>query len=131
MSLLKELKRRHVYRMAIAYIAIGWVVLQFASIVAPTLNLPDWILTALFLIGLCGFPLALWLSWTYQLTEDGIQRAAEVTENETRTGITRGKLNRAIVTLLTIALILVLAERLILMRQASDNAEAPSNLTNP
>ena len=131
MSLLKELKRRHVLRMAVAYIAIGWVVMQFASIVTPTLDLPDWVLTALFLIGLFGFPLTVWLTWTYQLTEDGIQRAADVTEDETSTGITRGKLNRVIITLLTIALILILAERLILMRQAGDNAEAPSSLTTP
>ena len=131
MSLLKELKRRHVLRMAVAYIAIGWVVMQFASIVTPTLGLPDWVLTALFLIGLFGFPLTLWLTWTYLLTEDGIQRAADVTEDETSTGMTRGKLNRVIITLLTIALILILAERLILMRQAGDNAEAPSSLTTP
>lgn len=119
MSLINKFKHRNVFRVAIAYIAIGWVVMQFASIVVPTLNLPDWTMAALLIIGVLGFPVALWLAWSYVLTPEGVRPSDDVAHEDSASGVTRRKLNRIIITLLGIALILVLAERLILIQAAS------------
>jgi eukaryotic-like serine/threonine-protein kinase len=69
-----ELKRRHVYRVAVAYAIVAWVIIEVASVVVPELLLPAWITRALILVALLGFPLALVLAWAYDITPDGVQR---------------------------------------------------------
>jgi eukaryotic-like serine/threonine-protein kinase len=73
---LVELKKRHVYRVAVAYGVVAWVVVQAASIVVPELLLPAWITRAVIVLVLLGFPPALILAWAYDITRDGVQRAA-------------------------------------------------------
>ena len=124
MTLIRELRRRHIFRIGIAYLVVAWVVLQLVGILTPAMNLPPWISTALLYIGVLGFPLALLFAWTFVLTPEGIKRTGEVPQDESITGLTRHKLNLAIVALLTVALVLVLAERIWLSRQLE---EAPTD----
>lgn len=124
MSLVKELKRRHVFRIGLAYLALGWVVLQFANIFTPILNLPPWTESVLLWIGIVGFPVALWCAWSFEMTDAGLKRTEDVEPGESITGITRSKLNRTIVSFLIAALVLVLAERLFLMR--GQDADPPA-----
>ncbi|RPH96405.1 MAG: hypothetical protein EHM68_11270, partial [Lysobacterales bacterium] len=63
MSLLQELKRRKVLRVAGAYAVVGWLVIQVAETVAPQLNLPEWAPRLITLTVLLGFPVALVLAW--------------------------------------------------------------------
>jgi len=60
MSLIAELKRRNVFRVAAAYGVVGWPLAEVASVVLPALHLPDWTLTFLIIVILTGFPLALY-----------------------------------------------------------------------
>jgi formylglycine-generating enzyme required for sulfatase activity len=69
-----ELKKRHVYRVAIAYGVVAWVVVEAASIVVPELMLPAWLTRAIIIVALLGFPIALVLAWAYDLTPSGVQR---------------------------------------------------------
>jgi eukaryotic-like serine/threonine-protein kinase len=71
---LSELKKRHVYRVAVAYGIVAWFVVQAASIVVPELLLPGWITRALIVLAVLGFPLALVLAWAYDITPAGMQR---------------------------------------------------------
>jgi formylglycine-generating enzyme required for sulfatase activity len=71
---LVELKKRHVYRVAVAYAVVAWIVVQAASIVVPELLLPSWITRAVIVLALLGFPLAVVLAWAYDITADGVQR---------------------------------------------------------
>lgn len=74
MSFLAELKRRKVIRIAVAYLAGAWVVAQVADLVLENYNAPDWIIQAILLALLIGFPVALVFSWAYELTPEGLKR---------------------------------------------------------
>jgi eukaryotic-like serine/threonine-protein kinase len=74
---LSELKTRRVYRAAVVYGVVAWVVVQAAAIAVPELLLPAWITRAVILVALLGFPLVLVLAWAYDITPHGMQRAGE------------------------------------------------------
>jgi TolB-like protein len=76
-SFFGELKRRNVYKVAVAYAVVGWLVMQVASTVVPALHLPDAITTAVVVVTLLGFPIALVLAWAFELTSEGIKRTEE------------------------------------------------------
>jgi len=73
-----ELKRRNVFKVAATYAIVSWIALQVADIVFPALNVPPWVLSLLTVLLLIGFPIALLLSWAFELTPDGIKPTAEV-----------------------------------------------------
>jgi len=68
-----ELKRRSVFKVAAAYLVVGWLVIQVAATVAPQLNLPDWAPRLITFVILLGFPVALVLAWTLDLTAEGVR----------------------------------------------------------
>ena len=68
------LKRRRVVRVALVYGAVAYAVLEAADLVIPTLQLPDWLLSALVITALVGFPIAVTLSWFFDITPHGIVR---------------------------------------------------------
>jgi adenylate cyclase len=69
-----ELKRRNVYKVAVAYAIVGWLVMQVAATVVPALHLSDAITSAVVLLVILGFPIALILAWAFELTPEGIKR---------------------------------------------------------
>jgi hypothetical protein len=72
MSLLAELKRRKVFRVAVVYVATAVVILQAANIMLPRLGVPDWAMSLVVVLVVLGFPLALILAWALELTPDGL-----------------------------------------------------------
>ncbi|MGB6143232.1 MAG: tetratricopeptide repeat protein [Rhodanobacter sp.] len=70
----REIRRRHVYRVAAAYAIVGWLLIQVATQVLPVFHLPDWIDQAVVLLILLGFPIALVLAWAFDATPRGIVR---------------------------------------------------------
>ncbi|UCF21163.1 MAG: hypothetical protein JSU87_07185 [Gemmatimonadota bacterium] len=72
--LVEELKRRRVFRVAVVYAAVAFVVWQAAEIAFPALDLPDWTLTFVVLATLLGFPIALVLAWAFDITPQGVKR---------------------------------------------------------
>ncbi len=81
-----ELKRRNVYKVAVAYAVVGWLLLQALSILLPAFEAPAWVLRV-FVAGIAaGFPLALIFAWAFELTPHGIKRTEEVPlKNQSRT----------------------------------------------
>ena len=69
-----ELKRRKVYKVAVAYAAIGWLLIQIATTTFPVLQIPAWAMRLVVVLVLLGFPIALVLAWAYEMTPDGIRR---------------------------------------------------------
>jgi CheY-like chemotaxis protein len=69
-----ELKRRHVFRVAVVYAVVAWVVIQVASDIFPALNLPEWTVTLVVILSFLGFPIALVLGWAFDITPDGVER---------------------------------------------------------
>ncbi len=111
MSLFVELRRRNVVKVAVAYAIVGWILVEVSSVMGPALNLPDWAtsLVAFFLI--LGFPVALLLSWAYELTPDGMTRTKSVPLSESITHITGRKLDFVIIGVLAIAVAFFALER--------------------
>ncbi len=124
MSLLGELKRRNVFRVAMFYAVAAWVLLQVGDLLFGALGVPAWGVKLLLGLLLLGFPMALVFAWVYELTPEGLKREHEVDRNESITHQTATKLNALIAILLVIAIGVLLADRFINHRQAS--VEAPS-----
>ena len=80
MSFLEEIKRRKVGRVAVAYLIVAWLLVEVVVTVEAPLNLPGWLDTVVIVLVMLGFPLALVLSWAYDLTPTGIERT-EILEN--------------------------------------------------
>src|SRR5947209_16873587 len=69
-----ELKRRNVYKVAIAYIVAGWALSQGIAQVFPVFDIPNWIIRLIVLLIILGLPIALVLAWTFEITPQGIKR---------------------------------------------------------
>jgi eukaryotic-like serine/threonine-protein kinase len=82
-GLIRELRRRRVPAVALAYGALGWLVVEITATVAPLLSLPEWVPTLVVLLVLVGFPLTLVLSWLFDVTPDGVTRTAAWRPGET------------------------------------------------
>ena len=81
-SFFAELKRRNVYKVAVAYAVVGWLVMQVAATVVPALQLPAVITSAVVVLTLLGFPIALVIAWAFEMTPDGMKRTENVSPNE-------------------------------------------------
>ena len=103
-SLFAELKRRNVFKAGIAYLALGWVVTQVTSTVAPAFNLPGWIVPVVVWIGVIGFPFVMAFSWIYEITPEGLRRESEVDRSASITHITGRRMDYLIVGLLVLAI---------------------------
>ena len=73
-----ELKRRNVVRVAVAYAIVSWLILQLTDVLMPLLSLPEWVGGLVFLLLVIGFLLAIFLSWAYELTPEGVRLEMEV-----------------------------------------------------
>jgi TolB-like protein/Tfp pilus assembly protein PilF len=69
-----ELKRRNVYKVAVAYAVVGWLMMQVTATIVPALHLPDGLTTAIVVVTLVGFPVALVIAWAFEATPEGIKR---------------------------------------------------------
>ncbi len=83
-----ELKRRNVYKVAVAYGVVAWLLIQVATQVFPFFEVPNWAVRLVVLLLILGFPVALILSWAFEITPEGIKREPGVSPNESITGHT-------------------------------------------
>ena len=77
-SFLTELKRRKVYRAALMYAGVGWVLLEFADVAFPRLGLPDWTVNLVLAMVLFGFPIAIVFAWIFDLSAQGVVRTESI-----------------------------------------------------
>src|SRR5205823_135398 len=98
-----ELKRRNVYKVAIAYAVVAWLLIQAASIFLPTFNAPQWAMQIVILIVVVGFPIALAFSWAFEITPEGIKRESEVTADQSITHHTGRKIVALTIVLAVVA----------------------------
>src|SRR5205807_2203742 len=77
-----ELKRRNVYKVAVAYAVISWLLIQAASILLPTFEAPAWVMKAFVVFLALGFVVALMISWAFEMTPEGMKRTADVSPDE-------------------------------------------------
>jgi adenylate cyclase len=77
-----ELKRRNVYKVAVAYAVVGWLVIQVTATIVPALHLPDGLTTAVVVLTLVGFPIALVIAWAFEMTPEGMKRTENVSPDK-------------------------------------------------
>jgi TolB-like protein/Tfp pilus assembly protein PilF len=83
-----ELKRRHVYRVAVAYGIVSWLLIQVATQVFPFFDIPNWVVRLVVVLFLMGFPIAVVLAWAFELTPEGIKRSEDVPPEQSMRRIT-------------------------------------------
>ena len=104
MSLFKELKRRNVFKVAIVYIIVGWLLLQVSDTLAPALHLPEWIHSAVAFVLILGLPIAVVFAWAYELTPEGLKKEKDVDRSESITHETGRMIDYVIIGVLALAL---------------------------
>src|SRR5947207_14828508 len=77
-----ELKRRNVYKVAVAYAVIGWLVIQIATSTFPVLEIPNVATKLVIAVVLLGFPIALVIAWAFEMTPEGIKRTEDIRPDE-------------------------------------------------
>jgi TolB-like protein/rhodanese-related sulfurtransferase len=129
MSLFAELKRRNVFRMGGAYVALGWVVTQVTATVAPALGMPEWTLKLVVWIGIVGFPLLVAFAWAYELTPEGIRRESEVPPSPDVRQATARRLDYITIGMIAAALLFFVAQHL--LAPARESAQPATVRTVP
>ncbi len=104
MSLIKELNRRNVFRVGVAYVIVAWLLLQVADVILPTFKTPEWVMQAFTFLLILGFPLALIFAWAFELTPEGLKLEKHVVREESITHATGRKLDFVIIAMLVVAL---------------------------
>jgi tetratricopeptide (TPR) repeat protein len=75
--LIKELRRREVFRTVGLYVGIGWITIEGASVMLPAFDAPDWVLRAVIILAILGLPIAIVLAWIYDATDSGVEVQAD------------------------------------------------------
>ena len=118
-SFFSELKRRNVYKVAIAYAVVSWLLVQVASIVFPAFEAPAATMKILIVLLVVGFPIALGFAWAFEITPEGIKRESEI---ETDKSIVR-RTGRKIVAIT--AVLAVVAAALLVFQLLRGKTTAP------
>jgi TolB-like protein len=109
--LISELKRRNVFRMAVLYVVAAWLVMQVAEVVIGLANLPDWIGPTLLSVLAIGFPIALVISWFYEITPEGLALEKDVPEGASITRATGRRMDFIVIAVLAAGLILFAGDK--------------------
>lgn len=111
MSFFNELKRRNVFKVAAAYLIVGWLVMQVTDTFAPALRLPEWFPSAVAFLLLLGLPVAVFFAWAFELTPDGIRRESEVESGQSVKIHDTRKLDRMIIVALLAVVVVLMLDR--------------------
>jgi TolB-like protein/cytochrome c-type biogenesis protein CcmH/NrfG len=130
-----ELKRRNVYRVAVAYAVAAWLLIQVATQVFPFFDIPNWAVRLVVLLLILGFPVALVLAWAFEITPEGIKRAEDVSPDESSPSRRGRKLVGITIALAVIAAGLLafqlLRSKSTLMPRPSEAATVPAIPSRP
>jgi TolB-like protein/Tfp pilus assembly protein PilF len=100
---IRELRRRNVFRVVAAYAVAAWLVIQIASIVLPAFHAAEWIMQATLVLVVLCFPLAIAVSWSFELTPEGLKREEDVDRSKSTTAQFGRKLDLIVIAVLTFA----------------------------
>jgi len=96
-SLFSELRRRNVFRVALTYAVVAWLLIEIAAVFLPMLDAPEWIITAFVVLLALGFALAMFISWAFEMTPDGLKRTEDLSPDEIIPYWSRRKFARLII----------------------------------
>ncbi len=118
-SFFAELKRRNVLRAGALYIGAAWALSQGVAQLLPVFDFPNWVVRWIVIAAIIGFPFAMLFSWFYEWTPHGIQRESEVAQDASVARQTGKTLDRWIIAVLSLAVVLLLANTFVLHKDAN------------
>src|SRR5213594_4284536 len=128
-NFLSELKRRNVFKVAVAYAVVAWLLLQAASIFLPAFDAPPWVMKIFIIVIIFGFPVALILSWAFEITPEGIKLESEIEPNKSIARRTGRKIVAVTIALAVVAAGLLVYQlvrsKSLVMPRPSESATAP------
>ena len=124
MSLFAELKRRNVLRASAFYAASAWLLVQVATQVFPFFHIAEWVVRWIVVAAVIGLPFALAFAWFYEFTPQGLKRESGIGPTDSATHHTGKKLDRWIVAVLGLAVVLLLADKFVLHKDANEGNAA-------
>src|SRR5213593_505689 len=119
-----ELRRRNVYKVAIAYAVVAWLLMQVASQIFPFFEIPNWAVRLVVLLLIIGFPVALVLAWAFEITPEGIKRTEEVDHSQRTTHRTGRTLDFLIIAVLLVIIGVFAYQRFGLSQKTSVSVSA-------
>ncbi len=111
MSFFTELKRRNVIRVAIAYVVVAWLIMQFADVVLGNIEAPRWVFQVIMLVLAIGLPLVLIFAWAFEMTPEGLKKEKDIDRSQSIAPQTGKKLNNTILVLLALAVAYLLYDK--------------------
>ena len=127
MGLMSELGRRNIFRIALAYLAAAWLSLQVLDLVLDAFAAPGWIMQATLAAVAVGFPLVLVFAWAFELTPQGIKRDSDVERSPGDERKASRRLDRTIIVVLSVAVALLLVDRMFLQSPEPPGADIATN----
>jgi len=121
-----ELKRRNVYKVAVAYAVVGWVIAQIATQIFPFLEIPNWVVRLVIVLIAIGFPIALVIAWAFEATPQGIKR----TETADAMPAAAGKKKRVWIYVVVIGSLLSIGLFFLGRYSAGNTTASPAGITN-
>ena len=128
MGLVSELKRRNVFKVAVAYLVAAWLIVQLVEILIPMLLLPEWVGRFIFLLLIVLFVPTLIAAWALELTPDGIKLEKNVDRSESITPQTGQKLNGLIIGVLALAVVVLLVDKVWLSAGSDGEGKAVADV---
>ena len=113
MAMFAEMRRRNVFKIALLYAVLSWLIVWFVGAIQPAVELPAWTETFMYFVLAIGFPLSLWFAWTYEFTPVGLKKAVEVDQTQSIVYKTGQKLNAAVAVLAVLGVLAVFGQGLL------------------
>ena len=96
-SFFSELRRRNVFRVALTYAVLAWLLIEIAAVFLPMVDAPEWMITAFVVLLALGFAVALFISWSFEMTPEGLKRTEDLSPDEVIPYWSRRKFARFII----------------------------------
>ena len=127
MSVLKELRRRGVIQVGMAYVVLSWLTIQVADVILPAFEAPDWVMKVLIILLAVGFPITLVISWVFDFTGKGFTRTPSTTESPAEVSQRSGLINYLIMGVLLAAVVLFTLDKFVWQSDLG-SASSPSSV---
>lgn len=120
MSLITELKRRNVIKVAVTYAVVAWLTVQVSETIQPLMSLPEWAPSFVLFALIIGFPIAVLFAWAFEMTPEGVKRTKEVDKSASITDVTGRKLDFIMIGALVLIIVGMGVERFFFASGDSD-----------
>jgi len=129
MSFIKELKRRNVFRVAIAYTVVAWLVAQVVDLALENFGAPAWVMRSLLVVLAAGLPITIVFAWAFEMTPDGIKKEKDVVRSHSVTRQTGYKLDRMIIGVMAAVIVFLVVDRFVLTDEVADPVQTAGSPT--